>query len=275
MAALYQLSYVGLTLASYRRRAGGGGWLSTPGMTWASVCVGRVSSAMGAGRPELWRPEHPLECTVVPDRDELIKRLAAALAVSDARRSGDPQTRVRLDHYLPSVGGPGSAVRWRLYTPRHRLIGVPGPEPARSAWHRADAAKGRRLLAVDVRNSNRVAAFLSWHFEDPDIKPPRAKAGRRRPHLITSVCVREDVEGRLRWEYMTAALLLTLVVSAIDTVTVAHGRVGVLRTRGPSSRPGSSTRSGSRPVLASPTAAGPTGDTANGATPSSHLRWRR
>jgi hypothetical protein len=57
------------------------------------------------------------------------------------------------------------------------------------------------------------------------LKPPRAKAGRRRPHLITSVCVREDVEGRLRGEYMTAALLLTLVVSAIDTVTVAHGRI--------------------------------------------------
>ena len=188
---------------------------------------------MGAGRPELWRPEHPLECTVVPDRDELIKRLAAALVVSDARRSGDPQTRVRLDHYLPSVGAPdGSAVRWRLYTARHRLIGVPSPEPARSAWHHADAAKGRRLLAVDVRNSNRVAAFLSWHFEDPDIKPPRAKAGRRRPHLITSVCVREDVEGRLRGEYMTAALLLTLVVSAIDTVTVGHGRVGVIEDSG-------------------------------------------
>jgi hypothetical protein len=188
---------------------------------------------MGAGRPELWHPEHPLECAVVHDRDELIKRLAEALAVSDARRSGDPQTRVRLDHYLPSVGAPdGSAVRWRLYTARHRLIGIPNPEPARSEWHRADAAKGRRLIAVDVRNSNRVAAFLSWHFEDPNIKPPRAKAGRRRPHLITSVCVREDVEGRIRGEYMTAALLLTLVVSAIDTVTVAHGHIGVLEDSG-------------------------------------------
>jgi hypothetical protein len=31
---------------------------------------------------------------------------------------------------------------------------------------------------------------------------------------------------------MTAALLLTLVVSAIDTVTVAHGRVGVLEDSG-------------------------------------------
>jgi hypothetical protein len=123
-------------------------------------------------------------------------------------------------------------VRWRLYTARHRLIGVQSPEPARSEWHRADAAKERRLVAVDVRNSNRVAAFPSWHFESPDIKPPRAKAGRRRPHLITSACVREDVEARLRGEYMTAALLLTLVVSAIDTVTVAHGRIGVLKDSG-------------------------------------------
>jgi hypothetical protein len=168
----------------------------------------------------------------VPDRGELIKRLAAALVISDARRAGDPQTRVRLDHYMPSTSNLGSAVRWRLYTPRHRLIGVPSPEGARSAWHRADAAKGRRLIAVDVRNSNRVAAFLSWHFEDPDVKPPRAKAGRRRPHLITSVCVREDATGRLRGEYMTAALLLTLVVSAIDVVTVAHGRVGVIEDAG-------------------------------------------
>ena len=46
MAALYQLSYVGLALASYRRRTVGGDWLSTPGMTWASVCARRVSSAM-------------------------------------------------------------------------------------------------------------------------------------------------------------------------------------------------------------------------------------
>ncbi len=162
------------------------------------------------------------------DRGDLIERLAAALVISDAHRSGDPQTRVRLDHYMPSTGGPGSTVRWRLYTPRHRLIGVPSPEPARSAWHRADAVKGRRLIAVDVRNSNRVAAFLSWHFEDPAIKPPRAKVRRRRPHLITSVCVREDATGRLRGEYTTAALLLTLVVSAIDAVTVGHGRVGVI-----------------------------------------------
>jgi hypothetical protein len=50
------------------------------------------------------------------DHDELIKRLAAVLTVSDARRAGDPQTRVRLDHYLPFVGAPdGSAARWRLY----------------------------------------------------------------------------------------------------------------------------------------------------------------
>jgi hypothetical protein len=56
----------------------------------------------------------------------------AALAVSDARRSGDPQIRVRLDHYLPSVGAPGSAVPWRLYTAWHKLIGAPSLELARS-----------------------------------------------------------------------------------------------------------------------------------------------
>ena len=85
------------------------------------------------------------------------------------------------------------------------------------------------------------------------------------------MCVREDVEGKLRGEYMTAALLLTLVVSAIDMVTVAHGRVGVLEDSGIVLTPGSSTRLGSRPVLASPTEAGPTGNTVNGATPSSGL----
>jgi hypothetical protein len=88
------------------------------------------------------------------------------------------------------------------------------------------------LIAVDVRNSNRVAAFSVLALRDPTIKPPRAKAGRRRPHLITSVCVREDATGRLRGEYMTAALLLTLVVSAIDVVTIGHGRVGVIEDAG-------------------------------------------
>lgn len=143
-------------------------------------------------------------------------------------------------------------MRWRLYTPRHRLIGVPSPEPARSEWHRADPAKGRRLIAVDVRNSNRVAGFLSWHFEDPDIKPPRARAGRRRPHLITSACVLEDVEGRLRGEYMTAALSLTLVVSAIDTVTVARGRVGVLEDSGIALTPGDLDSFGFTPGVGKP-----------------------
>jgi hypothetical protein len=131
------------------------------------------------------------------------------------------------------------------------------------------------LIAVDVRNSNRVAAFLSWHFEDPDIKPPRAKAGRRRPHLITSVCVREDATGRLRGEYMTAALLLTLVVSAIDVVTVAHGRVGVIEDAGSCLRLGSSMGLGSRLAWVSRTAAGLIVGIAKGVTPSDQSRWRR
>ena len=171
MEVLYQLSYVGTALASYRRRIEGGDRLSTLGMTWVSVDARRVSSAMGAGWPELKRPEHPLECIVMAD---------------------------------------------------------------------------------DVRNSNRVAAFLSWHFEDPDIKPPRAKAGRRRPHLITSACVREDVEGRLRGEYMTAALLLTLVVSAIDAATVADGRVGVIEDSGIVPTPGDLDAFGFSPGVGEP-----------------------
>ena len=44
MAALYQLSYVGLALASYRRRTGGGGPAQIPGTTRAFVCDWRVSS---------------------------------------------------------------------------------------------------------------------------------------------------------------------------------------------------------------------------------------
>jgi hypothetical protein len=108
------------------------------------------------------------------------------------------------------------------------------------------------LIAADMRNANRVAAFLSWHFEDPNTKPPRAKPGRRRPHLITSVCVREDAEGKLRGEYMTAALLLTLVVSAIDTVTVAHGRVGVFEDSSVILTPGELDAFGFTPGLGEP-----------------------
>ena len=46
MAVLYQLSYVGLALASYRRRTGGGGPAQIPGATLAFVCDGHVSSAI-------------------------------------------------------------------------------------------------------------------------------------------------------------------------------------------------------------------------------------
>ena len=46
MAVLYQLSYVGLALASYRRRTGGGGPAQIPGATRAFVCDWHVSSAI-------------------------------------------------------------------------------------------------------------------------------------------------------------------------------------------------------------------------------------
>ena len=52
-------------------------------------------------------------------------------------------------------------------------------------WHGADGAKGRRLLAGDLANDNRVAAVLAWHFE-PDASG--------RPHLVTAAAVRDGVE---------------------------------------------------------------------------------
>jgi hypothetical protein len=46
MEVLYQLSYVGLALASYRRRTGGAGPAQIPGTTPAFVCDRHVSSAI-------------------------------------------------------------------------------------------------------------------------------------------------------------------------------------------------------------------------------------
>jgi len=51
---------------------------------------------------------------------------------------------------------------------------------------------------------------------------------------------------------MTAALLLTLVVSAIDTVTVEHGRVGVLEDSGIILTPGELDALGFKPGVGEP-----------------------
>lgn len=95
------------------------------------------------------------------------------------------------------------------------------------AWRSADGRKGRRLIAADLHNDNRLAAILAWHFE---AKPAR---GARRPHLITSAAIRKDLEDQaLRAEYLVALWLLMCVAAAIDRKTGQVGHVGLVRDTG-------------------------------------------
>jgi hypothetical protein len=99
----------------------------------------------------------------VSGRGDLIARLAAALVIDEGRRSGDPETRVGLDHRLPDPGrdDPSPRARWRLATSSARLYPPPVARKPLSVWHSADGAKGRRLVAGDLANDNRVAAVLA------------------------------------------------------------------------------------------------------------------
>jgi hypothetical protein len=158
-------------------------------------------------------------------RDDLIGRLERALTVHHGRRGGEPETRIELDHLLPSPTGASNApARWRLATTTARLYPPPVQSEAMKAWHMAEGQKGRRLLAGDLREDNRVAAILAWHFE------PGSRSGSQRPHLITAAAVRRDVEDNpaLRAEYLVALWLLVCVVAAIDRRTVRAGRVGLV-----------------------------------------------
>jgi len=156
------------------------------------------------------------------DHDDLIGRFAAALVVDEGRRHGDPETRVLLDHRLPDPGGddPSPRARWRLATSGSRLYPPPVAREPLSVWHSADGAKGRRLLAADLANDNRVAALLAWHFE-PDTSG--------RPHLVTAAAVRDGVERAVEAEYLVALWLLVCVAAAIDRRTIQRGRVGLVR----------------------------------------------
>lgn len=87
----------------------------------------------------------------------------------------------------------------------------------------AEGRKGRRLLAGDLRNDNRVAALLAWHFE------PSGSGGSQRPHLIIAAAIRKDIDDQaLRAEYVVALWLLICVVVAIDRRTIKAGRVGLV-----------------------------------------------
>jgi hypothetical protein len=157
-------------------------------------------------------------------RDDLIERLERALTVHRGRRAGEPETRVELDHLLPSPADRDKApARWRLATTAARLYPPPVPTEPMKAWHMAEGQKGRRLLAGDLRADNRVAAILAWHFERG------SRSGERRPHLITAAATRKDVEDdALRAEYLVALWLLVCVVAAIDRRTVRAGRIGLV-----------------------------------------------
>jgi hypothetical protein len=156
------------------------------------------------------------------DRGDLIARLAAALVVDEGRRSGDPETRVSLDHRLPDPAADDLSprARWRLATSTSRLYPPPVAREPVSVWHSADGAKGRRLLAGDLANDNRVAAVLAWHFESDT-------SGR--PHLVTAAALRAGVERAVEAEYVVALWLLVCVAAAIDRRTIDRGRVGLVR----------------------------------------------
>jgi hypothetical protein len=150
---------------------------------------------------------------------ELVDRLAAVITVADGRRAGDPETRIGLDHLIPSPDALGSGpARWRLSTSQRCLYPSPVSREPLRAWHAADGVKGRRLLATGLAADRRVVALLSWHFE----------LGPQRPHLVTSAAVRSGVPEPVRAEYLIALWLLLCVGLAIHRRTVGRGRIGLV-----------------------------------------------
>lgn len=167
----------------------------------------------------------PQPISPVLTANRAIRRLESGLTVRRGRRAGEQETRIELDHRLPSSdlrGGPSA--RWRLASSDSRLYPPPVESAPLQAWRSADGKKGRRLVAADLRNDNRVAAILAWHFQ---VKPAR---GARRPHLITAAAVRKELaDDALRAEYLVALWLLMCVAAAIDRKTGKVGRVGLVR----------------------------------------------
>ncbi|HEX6687599.1 MAG TPA: hypothetical protein VF085_02910 [Solirubrobacterales bacterium] len=158
-------------------------------------------------------------------RNSLLDRFADAITVEGGRRDGSAETRIRLDLRHPDVAdSPDKGFeRWRLRTARHRLARAPFSRETLTAFHAAEAQKGRRLIAVDLQNDSRVAALMAWHFE---ARP--AQDGSRRPHLVVALGPAQDADGALRAEYLVACWLLCLIGLAIDRRTVAKGCIGVV-----------------------------------------------
>ena len=193
-----------------------------PGEGVAARLALRVPRSVGGlGETEAVPPTRSLK-RLLGDRADLAGRLAAALVVEQGRRRGDPETRVTLDHRIPDPAAASGSprARWRLATSAARLYPPPVSRQPLSAWHDADGPKGRRLLAADLANDNRVAALLAWHFE-PDTSS--------RPHLVTAAAVRAGVDAAVEAEYVVGLWLLVCVAAAIDRRTIQRGRVGLVR----------------------------------------------
>jgi hypothetical protein len=155
----------------------------------------------------------------VGDVRELVDRLAEVITVTGGRRAGDPETRVHLDHLIPPPGAlPSGPGHWRLATSEQHFYPPPVSREPLRAWHAADGAKGRRLVATDLRTQSRVAALLSWHFE------PRG----RRPHLVTSAALRSGISDSVRVDYLVALWLLLCAALAIDRLTIERSHIGLV-----------------------------------------------
>jgi hypothetical protein len=151
--------------------------------------------------------------------EKLVARLVTVITVTGGRRGGDPETRVQLDHLMPSPDAlDGGTARWHLLTSGKRLFPPPVSREPLQVWHAADGSKGRRLLAADLSRQDQIAAILSWHFE----------SSGPRPHLVTSAAVRLGIPPRRRVEYLVALWLLLCAALAIDRVTVQRGHIGVV-----------------------------------------------
>jgi len=179
---------------------------------------------------------------LLPLRSKLIDELADCLTISEAHWDGDPQTVVHIDRLIPTLAAPEGTVengdddadrdaRWRVRTAKPpNLYGFPAPRDALKEFHRADARKGRRLLVRDL-DAGHVAAVLSWHFEEgpaEGIEHKRSRSKRLRPHLVTSMAIRQNATRATQGEYMVMLWYLLLIVAAIDRRTVKRGRVGVV-----------------------------------------------
>lgn len=157
-------------------------------------------------------------------KTSLLNRFTNAIVVEGGRRHGGAETRIRIDLRQPDADSPDNGPeRWRLRTTRHRLARAAFARGTLAAFHGAEAQKGRRLTAVDLRNQSRVAALMAWHFEAGP-----AQGGSRRPHLVVALGLAQDAHGALRAEYLVACWLLCLIGLAIDRRTVAKGRIGVV-----------------------------------------------